>query len=233
MHSFQPYTYLIGRSKYNLFYYGVRYATHRGSKGGIANPSTLWKTYFTSSKSVAVCRTIYGEPDIIQIRKTFTTVEAAIAWEAKVLSKLDAANDPRFLNATNGDRKFINRAQTLSDEQKSLLSLRRKEWWNRNPDYKVVMSKRHKGKKLTQAQIDNLRNIHRKWYLLTDAKGVEHVTDNLLAFCQLHGLNQGNMSSVIKGRLTHHKGWRTQIISKPLQSPSLQRSGTEESHHYL
>ena len=39
------YTYLIGWTKYNIQYYGVRYA-----KG--CHPDDLWKTYFTSSKYV-------------------------------------------------------------------------------------------------------------------------------------------------------------------------------------
>lgn len=37
-----PFTYLIGWSKYDKWYYGVRFA-----KG--CNPDDLWNTYFTSS----------------------------------------------------------------------------------------------------------------------------------------------------------------------------------------
>lgn len=39
------YTYLIGWSEYDIWYYGVRYA-----KG--CNPADLWVKYFTSSKFV-------------------------------------------------------------------------------------------------------------------------------------------------------------------------------------
>ncbi len=59
-----PYTYIIGWSLYNKYYYGVRYAKN-------CNPNDLWKTYFTSSKYVKEFRNNHGEPDIIQVRKTF------------------------------------------------------------------------------------------------------------------------------------------------------------------
>lgn len=42
-----PYTYLIGWSKLNWWYYGAEFAKIKK----IANPSNLWTTYFTSSKS--------------------------------------------------------------------------------------------------------------------------------------------------------------------------------------
>jgi hypothetical protein len=40
-----PYTYLIGWSKLNLWYYGSQY-------GKKAHPSNLWRTYFTSLEEV-------------------------------------------------------------------------------------------------------------------------------------------------------------------------------------
>ena len=40
-----PYTYIIGWSSLNKWYYGVRYAKN-------CKPEDLWKTYFTSSKHV-------------------------------------------------------------------------------------------------------------------------------------------------------------------------------------
>ena len=65
---YKPYTYLIGWTKYNVWYYG----SETGFKTKIANPSNLWKTYFTSSKYVKQYREKYGEPDIIEIRKVFS-----------------------------------------------------------------------------------------------------------------------------------------------------------------
>lgn len=88
---YKPYTYLIGWSDQQKFYYGVRFAKN-------CNPSDLWVKYFTSSEPVAEFRKEYGEPDIIQIRKTFNSKESAILWEQKVLIKINARYNPLFLN---------------------------------------------------------------------------------------------------------------------------------------
>ena len=99
---YTPYTYLIGWSKLNKWYYGVRYATKNFClyESG-AHPNDLWKTYFTSSKHVKRFRELQGEPDIIQIRKTFNDRQSAEAWEKSLLNKIDAANNPSFLNEHN------------------------------------------------------------------------------------------------------------------------------------
>lgn len=49
-----PYTYLIGWSKLNKWYYGSRTAKN-------CHPSELWIKYFTSSKFVKEFRRLYGE----------------------------------------------------------------------------------------------------------------------------------------------------------------------------
>lgn len=90
----KPYTYLIGWPEHDLFYYGVRYR-----KG--CDPSDLWTKYFTSSKYVAEARLNLGEPTVVQIRKVFGDEVAARSWETRVLTKIDAKRDPRFLNRTN------------------------------------------------------------------------------------------------------------------------------------
>lgn len=91
------YTYYIGWTTNNVFYYGVRYAKN-------CNPSDLWVTYFTSSKFVKIQRKQYGEPDIIQIRKTFgNNPKKAKLWEDKVLRRLDVINKDTWLNKTKND----------------------------------------------------------------------------------------------------------------------------------
>jgi hypothetical protein len=90
-----PYTYLIGWSELDIWYYGSQY-------GRKANPSNLWVTYFTSSKHVKKFREKYGEPDVKEIRKTFPNdSEAAREWEYKVLHRLKAKQKEKFLNKTN------------------------------------------------------------------------------------------------------------------------------------
>ena len=88
---YQPYTYLIGWSTHNKWYYGVRYAQN-------CSPNDLWKTYFTSSKHVKNFREKYGEPDVIEVRKVFESKTSAILWEEKVLQKLKVRNDEKWIN---------------------------------------------------------------------------------------------------------------------------------------
>lgn len=93
-----PYTYLIGWLKLDKWYYGVRTAKN-------CHPGDLWTTYFTSSKYVKEFITQYGEPDIIQIRKIFDNKEKASLWEHKVLRRINAVKDTKWLNKT--DNKCI------------------------------------------------------------------------------------------------------------------------------
>jgi hypothetical protein len=94
MNIYQPYTYLIGWSTLNKWYYGVRYAK-------TCHPSDLWKSYFTSSKHVKQFRKINGEPDVIQIRKIFNCSDAARQWEHKVLNRMNVKSSIIFLNQSS------------------------------------------------------------------------------------------------------------------------------------
>lgn len=88
------YAYLIGWSKHNKYYYGIRYAKD-------CQPSDLWETYFTSSKYVSDFREQFGEPDITQIRKTFSEENQCREWEHKVLRRMGVINNDNFLNKTD------------------------------------------------------------------------------------------------------------------------------------
>lgn len=88
------YTYLIGWSDLDKWYYGVRFAKS-------CNPVELWKSYFTSSKHVQEFRKQYGEPDVIKVTKEFNNVDDARLWESKVLKRLNVVESDRFLNKTD------------------------------------------------------------------------------------------------------------------------------------
>lgn len=99
-----PYTYLIGWSNRNAWYYGVEYGI---KKHPCANPSNLWTVYFTSSSTVSFYRDLYGEPDVVSIRRVFNTgssaerMERAIMWEKTVLSRINIV-DAKWLNGRIG-----------------------------------------------------------------------------------------------------------------------------------
>lgn len=95
-----PYTYLIGWSNLNKWYYGVRYSKK-------ANPKDLWKTYFTSSKIVKTFVENNGDPDVIQIRKTFTNHIKAKNYEDKVLRRLKVNLNDKWLNIKSDSFKNL------------------------------------------------------------------------------------------------------------------------------
>lgn len=97
-----PYTYLIGWSRHNKWYYGSE--TSRVNK--IANPNNLWKTYFSSSVYVTEFRKIYGDPDIIEVRRTFLSSDDALIWEQKVLHRTNAVKSDKWLNRGNSGKTF-------------------------------------------------------------------------------------------------------------------------------
>lgn len=94
----KPYTYLIGWSKLRLYYYGVRYAKN-------CTPDELWVKYKTSSSYVKKIYSEHGEPDVIQVRKVFSTSLEAMKWEHKVLRRLKVINSCLWINKT--DNKAI------------------------------------------------------------------------------------------------------------------------------
>lgn len=87
----KPYTYLIGWTARNLWYYGVRFRKN-------CSPEDLWTKYFTSSVHVKRAREEHGEPDVIQVRRVFSSPEDARVFEHRVLRRMKVRLDERFLN---------------------------------------------------------------------------------------------------------------------------------------
>jgi len=89
-----PYTYLIGWSDLDVWYYGCRFA-----KG--CNPSDLWNSYFTSSKYVKEFVDCFGPPDVKEIRKIFINTKSARIWENKVLKRMKVVDKDNWINKTD------------------------------------------------------------------------------------------------------------------------------------
>jgi hypothetical protein len=111
------YTYLIGWSCQNKFYYGAQWNKN-------ADPSALWKTYFTSSKWVAKFRAEFGDPDVVEVRKEFGfDAMACRAWEERVLNRIRKIVPGVWLNRASGNRKwFLQTGWQHSDSTKSKIS---------------------------------------------------------------------------------------------------------------
>ena len=110
--TYLPYTYLIGWSdKITGLGYETKYI---GSKyGNDANPVTFWKDYFTSSDEVKLFREQYGDPDRVEIRKTFPRISRedapniVVKYETRMLTSVDAKNNKQYLNKSNGGKTFF------------------------------------------------------------------------------------------------------------------------------
>ena len=117
------YTYLIGWTNLNKWYYGLRWGN---VKLDIKPEDDLWVKYFTSSNHVKQFILENGQPDIIQIRKKFKCIEKAKIWENKVLKKLNVSKSEKFLNKTdnftieNTDKHYEKLANKLRGNPKTL-----------------------------------------------------------------------------------------------------------------
>lgn len=109
------YTYLIGWKNRDKWYYGVRYSSK-------CNPNDLWKKYFTSSKEVKLFRQNYGEPDVVEVRKTFDESIKAKIWEEKVLRRMCVSKNDKWLNIREDTWKNV----VMTDDIRNKMSLKAK-----------------------------------------------------------------------------------------------------------
>lgn len=114
-----PYTYLIGWSAHNIWYYGSRTANG-------CHPSELFdfalrknKKYETSSKYVKNFIMLHGIPDIIQIRQIFHDTYKCCKSESKVLRRINVKDSIKFLNKCNGYDNGHLILKVQSDEHKN------------------------------------------------------------------------------------------------------------------
>jgi hypothetical protein len=161
----RPYTYLIGWSKLNKWYYGLRYAKD-------CHPTDLWTSYFTSSKYVAWMREFYGEPDVIQIRKIFNSKEKAILWEHIVLKRIGVIFKDKWLNKTDNRALQCNKKQSAEHI--------RKRTTNKN------VTEKYKAAALKASKAASLINTGKKQLLETQIKKREtfykNYEKNIIAF---------------------------------------------------
>lgn len=133
MDIYQPYTYHIAWSGIDKHYYGVRHAK-------TCHPEDLWKTYFTSSRKVCEYRKLYGEPDIIEVRRIFNDAYAAKRWEYNVLRRLNVLKSDRWLNSNIGGEQFI--IEKHSEETKQKM---RDSCASKRPEMRKHISERQMG----------------------------------------------------------------------------------------
>lgn len=161
-----PYTYLIGWSELDRWYYGVRYQNG-------CSPDDLWNPYKTSSKHVKQFIRAHGDPDIIQVRKTFNNRQSALLFEHKVLRRMRVIRKEQWINKTDNraisntyDEQVIrakkmganNKGRKLSEETKRKMSEKAKlrKHSAHSEETKRKMSESHRGKTLSEEHKNNI-----------------------------------------------------------------------------
>lgn len=74
---------------------------------------------------------------------------------------------------------------------------------------------------------DKLSKLNSKRWIITNPSGKEETITNLFRFCREHGLLNGGMSAVARGRSSHHRGWKVRRAGE-----TVQRYVNGHGHHY-
>jgi hypothetical protein len=151
------YTYLIGWSTHNKYYYGARWAKN-------SSLGDLWNTYFTSSKHVKDFRKKHGEPDIIQVRKVFNDADKCKLYERKTLEKLDVLRNEKWLNK-NINGMFLPTGPMSEEHKRNKVASFKRTMQGKGTRTGTKhtftsiekMRQAHKGKTFTQEHIANMR----------------------------------------------------------------------------
>ena len=109
--------------------------------------SDLWTTYFSSSKVVKKLIKEFGKDAFeYEIRKTFETKEETLDYERRLLRKVKAKKNPRFLNKNEGGGSRFHRGGPQSEETKQKIS-RTLSGRKHSDERKANISLANKGKK--------------------------------------------------------------------------------------
>ena len=208
--SYMPYAYLIGWTKENKWYYGIQY-------GKKAHPKNLWNTYFTSSDRVKKLREETGEPDVIEIRKTFTYASQAQEWEKTVLRRMKVLQRKEWLNQNIAGRAY----NPHRPEHSALLKQRYKEGRHFIPE-KAHAGHHHSAetKKLLSKKAKirfSDKQKHPFWgytkYKVISPNGEIFIVDGGWTYwCKERNLNHADLRKVALGKRNHSKGWRAEIL---------------------
>lgn len=154
-----PYTYLIGWKDHDKWYYGSRTANG-------CHPAELWVKYFTSSTYVAEARKVYGEPDIVVVRKIFSCKKKCMIYEAGIIRRLISKAPQKWLNKTywKGTSYYI----TDDIRQKMSMSKLGNIPWNKgltkhNDERLESLSEKNKGPNGRKLTTHHKEAIGRAW----------------------------------------------------------------------
>lgn len=199
------FTYLIGWSVLDRWYYGVKWA-----KG--CNPADLWVKYFTSSKVVAAMRLEHGEPDVVEIRQVFDDNKSARIWEERVIDRLKAVNSPRWLNRANKGRDFA-QAGERSNEHRMKLSIANKGKVFGPHSPAMIEKYKEAGRKMwmNSATAERIRSAHKRATNTPEYKETMRVATTALSNDPVRGSQWRDKISVAMQGREFTQDWRDKI----------------------
>ena len=171
-HEYLSYTYLIGWTEHDRWYYGVRWTQKRKIEFDIGIH------YFTSSKYVKEMIANYGNPDLIHIDKIFACKKEAREYETKVLKEHKVRNSYWWLNRMEGKsippmngKNNPSHSSNLSEEDKKKMSERVSGENNpmfgkrgkNSPLFGIPKTEEHK-QKLSESQVGENHHMFGKTY---------------------------------------------------------------------
>lgn len=205
-----PFTYYLYHKPTKQKYYGAKFAAG-------CQPSDLWTTYFSSSKKVHKLIEEYGLDSFdVKVRKIFTTKIDCLLWEETVLTRIHILEKDDWLNDHIGGHRFRNNGHhnnKVSQEMKNYLSEKfigaGNPFYGKNHDNETLERIRIGRRKAEAYRDDTYRmELLEKWYKFTSPTNEIFIVKGQTKFCREYGLNQGNITSVVKGRYKQCLGWR-------------------------
>jgi len=115
----------------------------------------------------------------------------------------------KIKKANIGQKRSEETRKRISDSRKGIVF---------SKEHKQNLSKARKKRIVTEetrrkTSETSTGSINIKKYKLTDPNGGIHFTDRGLSdFCRKNNLTPANLSKVLKGERTHHKGWRIEYV---------------------
>jgi len=122
-------------------------------------------------------------------------------------TKMSLENRRKASDRMRGNKHGLGKKWTASQRKKisqSLMGNKNGLGKSPNSETRARISKALLGRKASEKLIDKLARPFR--LISPDGELIEG--RNIKAFARQHGLNSGNLYSVLKGTASHHKGWR-------------------------
>ena len=187
----QPFTYIVGWTKANIYYVGVKYA--KGCK-----PEDLGTTYFSSSKKIGALWA-YCEPDFKCIYP-FDSPEEALWFEEVLQKEFNVLKSKQFANLHIGGKEFGSLGP-MSEKQKKKLSAQRKG---------IKLSKEHRakisegGKRRPPCSAETRAKLSAA--LKGKKKSAEHIAKMSANATNISEETRAKMSAKKKGQVPWNKG---------------------------